>query len=522
MIIDLTEYSGPSEIETDLCIVGAGAAGITLALELEAASRDVCVLESGGFDYDVDSQSLADGNNVGLPYYELIASRLRFLGGTTNHWAGIGRPLDELDFEQREYVPHSGWPIDRAALDEHYERAHRYCQLGPYNYSTDFWATPDAPLLPGEFRDLATKIKLEKPVRFGREYRKQLDAAPGIRVFLSANVTEFEPADDGASISKVHAKTLDGKAVSVSAKKVIVAIGGIENARLLLASNKIHSTGIGNQHDLVGRFFMEHPLVPMMELQLARSDLNLSLYTGQDRDGVGVKGYLTLNDDTLRRERMLNVSASLDFISADQRAAKSIEGVLSAVRIWNAIKQGEMPRDFGTHVANLISDIDRVMIYSYERAFMRSPESVSLVVEVEQAPNPASRVTLSSETDRLGMRKSALDWQMGSLEKHTITRFGELLGKEVGGAGIGRIRMLPPNEDGWWEGMRGAWHHMGTTRMHADPRQGVVNADCRVHGISNLYVAGSSVFTTCGFANPTLTIVALAIRLADHLKGLRE
>jgi choline dehydrogenase-like flavoprotein len=258
-----------------------------------------------------------------------------------------------------------------------------------------------------------------------------------------------------------------------------------------------------------------------MELQLAKSDLNLSLYTGQDRDGIGVTGYLTLNDDTLRRERMLNVSASLDFIGAEQRAAKSLKGVLSAVRMWNSIKQGEMPRNFGTHVADLVSDIDRVMIYSYERAFMRSPESLSIVVEIEQAPNPASRVTLGSDLDRLGMRKAKLDWQMGNLEKQTIIRFGELLGKDIGRAGIGRIRMLPQNEDGWWTGLRGAWHHMGTTRMHSDPKQGVVDANCRVHGISNLYVAGSSVFTTCGFANPTLTIVALAIRLADHLKGLR-
>ena len=520
MFIDLKNYSGPAEIETDVCIVGAGAAGITLALELEGLSRQVCVLESGTFEYDVGTQSLADGDNIGLPYYELIASSSRLFGGTTNVWAGIGRPLDKLDFQERKHVPYSGWPINRAALDEYYDRAHGYCQLGPYNYSTDFWATPDAPLLPVDGGHLETKILLEQPVRFGREYREQLNIARTVRVFLSANVTEFEPADNGASISKIHAKSLNGKAISVSATTVVVAAGAIENARLLLSSNKVHANGIGNQHDLVGRFFMEHPLVPTMELQLARNNINLALYTGQSRDGVGFKGYLTLDDDTLRQEGMLNACASLNIGGVDQRIAKSLQGVRSAVAIWNALKEGNMPPNFGAHVANLVSDMNRVMIYSYERAFMRSPETASLVLQMEQAPNPASRVTLNSDLDRLGMRKVNLDWQMGDLERHTIKRFGELLGMEIGRAGLGRIQLRGPNEDGWWAGMRGSWHHMGTTRMHADPRQGVVDADCRVHGIANLYVAGSSVFTTSGFANPTLTIVALAIRLADHVKGL--
>ena len=179
-----------------------------------------------------------------------------------------------------------------------------------------------------------------------------------------------------------------------------------------------------------------------------------------------------------------------------------------------------MPPNFGAHVANLVSDMNQVMIYSYERAFVRSPGTASLVVQLEQSPNPSSRVSLSSDLDRLGVQKVNLDWQMGDLERHTITRFGELLGREFGLAGLGRIRLLPTNESGWWAGMRGSWHQMGTTRMHDDPSQGVVDADCRVHDIANLYVAGSSVFTTSGFANPTLTIVTLAIRLADHIKGL--
>jgi len=519
MFVDLKEYSGPAEIVTDVCIIGAGAAGITLALELESSSRDVCVLESGTFDYDVETQSLADGESIGLPYYELIASRLRLFGGTTGHWAGICRPLDELDFQEREHVPHSGWPISRAILDEYYERAHRYCQLGTYNYGKDYWANSDAPLLPADGGYIETKIKLEQPVRFGQEYRERLRAAQSVRVFLSANVTEIEPTGNRKCINKIRARSLNNKSISVSAKTVVIATGAIQNARLLLSSDKVHTNGVGNQHDLVGRYFMEHPLVPNMELQLARKDINLSLYTGRNLDGIGVTGYLAVDDDTLRKEGMLNVCASLNIGGADQAIAKSSKGVGSAVAIWNALKEGGMPPNFGELITDLLSDTNQVMTYTYERAFMRSPELASLVVHMEQAPNPESRVTLNSDLDRLGTRKVNLDWQMGELERHTIVRFSELLGMEVGRTELGRLRVLAPSEDGWWAGMRGSWHHMGTTRMHADPRQGVVDADCQVHGIDNLYVAGSSVFTTSGFANPTLTIVALAIRLADHLRG---
>lgn len=519
MFTDLKQDSAPTDIRTDLCIIGAGAAGISLALELSGGSLDVCLLESGDFDYDAATQSLADGDNVGLPYYELDASRLRFLGGTTNHWGGINCPLDELDFEERAYLPNSGWPIDRAMLDQYYERAHEYCRLGTYNYDPHFWATREAPLLPIGGR-LATTIKLENPVRFGSEYRQRIGAAQNVRAILSANVTSFEAADNGARITSVHARSLNGRHVKISATNFVLATGAIENARLLLSSTGVHANGIGNDHDLVGRFFMEHPIVPTMELQLASADTNLSLYTGQTRGDLGITAYLAPSPETLRQEGLLNACASLNIGSVDQRIAKSREGIASAVKMWNALKDGDAPPNLGTHVANLLSDMHQVAIYSYERAFKRSPLTASLVVQLEQAPDPESRVTLNHERDSLGMQKVNLDWRMGDLERDSVRRFGELVGNEIGRAGLGRIRLVEPDEDGWWDGMRGAAHQMGTTRMHAQPTKGVVDADCRVHGIGNLYIAGSSVFPTCGVANPTITIVALAIRLADHLKRL--
>ena len=200
--------------------------------------------------------------------------------------------------------------------------------------------------------------------------------------------------------------------------------------------------------------------------------------------------------------------------------ATSQDGIASAFAIWNAIREGRLPPALGEHVGNLLSDMNHIAIFSYERAFYRASDLATVTLVVEQAPNPSSRVTLADEVDALGMRRALLDWRLGEGERRTVKRFSELLGLEAGRTGLGRVRLLEPDEDGWWAGQQGAWHHMGTTRMHSDRRQGVVDANCRVHGIDNLFVAGSSVFTTGGFTNPTLTIVALAVRLADHLKGL--
>jgi choline dehydrogenase-like flavoprotein len=520
MLIDLNTYDGTSDVKSDVCIVGAGAAGITLALELDGTPSTVCVLESGGLDYDFATQSLAAGKNVGMPYYDLIAARLRFLGGTTNHWAGLCRPLDALDFERREAVANSGWPIARADLDGYYVRAHEYCKLGDYNYDPLFWATPDAPLLPMDGGPFRTAIKLQNPVRFGRVYRDRLQASRNVQLFLSANATNVETTGNGAAVSRVHARTLAGKEIRVSAKHFVIAAGAVENARILLSSNRVRPRGIGNDHDLVGRYFMEHLMVPNAEIQFASPRTNLSLYAGAKRDGFDVVGYLTLAPEVLRREELHNICASVKIGALSQNMDKSEDGIASAFAIWNSIKEGRVPHTLDKHVANVLSDLDRIVIFSYERAFERASDIAAVTLVVEQAPNPSSRVKLADDVDSLGMRRAELDWQLGDGERRTVKRFSELLGLEMGRTGLGRVRLLEAGENGWWAGQQGAWHHMGTTRMHSDPVKGVVNADCRVHDTGNLYIAGSSVFTTGGFTNPTLTIVALAVRLADHLKGL--
>jgi choline dehydrogenase-like flavoprotein len=246
------------------------------------------MLESGGFEYEAEIQDLNKGESTGQQYYPLQSARLRYFGGTTGHWAGMCSPFDPIDFETRDYVPHSGWPIRREALDS----------------TLQHWQ----------------------------------DAA-----------------------------------------------------------------------------------------------------AAAEKDNTG-------------------------------RIARAFQ----------------------------------------------------LNTRIEQAPNPDSRVTLSTEKDELGVPRANLHWALTELDKRSIRTLHFILGQQIGQAGLGRVKLMDylqdENDYSWPEGTDGGWHHMGTTRMSDDPRQGVVDANCQIHGIQNLYVAGAACYATSAAPNPTLTLVALSLRLSDFLK----
>jgi choline dehydrogenase-like flavoprotein len=373
MIRNLEEFSGNKEVSADVCIVGAGAAGITLAREFVGASFNVCVLEAGTFDYDLRAQSLYEGRNIGFPYYPLDAVRSRYFGGTTNHWAGACRPLDDIDFEIRPSIPHSGWPVSKSDLDPYYVRAHDVCKLGPYIYDPSYWATSEAQPLSFATNDIQTAMMQAQPTRFGPTYRDELDQARDVDIYLSANVVDLESSPDGQAIRRVHAKSFGGRELIVSAKVFILATGAIENARLLLASNRIHKSGLGNQYDLVGRYFMEHLSLPGAILAISNADqLPSALYQGAVTNGVSGLAFLVPSAALQRREGMLNIRAFLVSSSAEELSAKANEAVLSAGFIWNDLRAGRMPRNFERHLRNVITDIDGVAIYSYQRSYHQS------------------------------------------------------------------------------------------------------------------------------------------------------
>ena len=518
MIFDARSIPENQVIETEVCIVGAGAAGISIAREFIGQGFRVCLLESGGLSFEEDTQSLYEGSNIGLPYFPLQDCRLRYFGGTTNHWSGRCRPLEDLDFEARDWIPHSGWPFGKSHLDPYYERAHTLCQLGPFNYNVELWADPNSiPPIPfiGN-RVITIMYQYSPPTRFGEVYRDEIARADGISTYLHANVVDIETNETGQTVTRLRVATLGGNKFWVSAKLFILAASGIENSRLLLASNKVQREGLGNQNDLVGRFFMDHPLFFCGVLMLTKPGASAALYDANIVNGIKVRGTLSFPEEVFRREELVNLAFGL---RPWRGPASESKGVRSVSHILKAIRRGEFPQDFWKHVRNAIADIDNVAIHSYDKLFGQQVNLYKILARIEPVPNPESRVTLAEDSDPLGMNRVQLNWRLSTKDKRSIRRALEILAEEVGRGGLGRIKInLDDDDTSWPSSMTGQCHQMGTTRMHGDPKKGVVDEHCRVYGISNLYVAGSSVFPTFGFANPTLTIVALALRLADHIK----
>lgn len=535
MLINTTTLPKDTVIETDICIVGAGAAGITLARELINQPYHVCLLESGGLDYDEATQSLYSGDSKGHPYYPLKESAARYLGGSTNLWGGWSRPLDDIDFADRPWMPYSGWPITKAELVSYYERAQQICHLGPFEYDFAYWEDTLAqlqrqqlPMAGDEIMTCLWQIIPPDYVRFGKVYRAELEQAKNVDTYLHANVTQIETNDSAQSVTRLRVASLDGKQIWVSAKAFVLAVGGIENPRLLLASNQRQTAGIGNQHDLVGRFFMEHPYIISGNLQLANP---APLYTSRNFQ-VGemfMGSALGLSEKVQEREEVLNFAARLlpiqeEWVAAFNRLlGRQKKGHKAFPSIHEGHKYKKSDVSVGEDLKIVAGNVDRIAAKVYAKLFDKqslSPQRCQLCdthLISEQAPNPDSRITLSRDRDRLGVNQVQLDWRLTALDRYTIKRSQQLLAEAFERSGLGELNTEFTDEEAW-QGLTGSYHHMGTTRMSASPSQGVVNEDCRVHGISNLYIAGSSVFPTSGLSNPTLTIIALAIRLADHLK----
>jgi len=358
-------------------------------------------------------------------------------------------------------------------------------------------------------------------------------AASNITLLTHATVTELATNESATRVSGAEARTLTGQSLHVNASTFVVAAGGIQTPRLLLLSNRYQPDGLGNDHDLVGRFFMEHlhtstgypsggwfiPSDPQQCQQFA-------LYRMHKTRGTVILGYLTLSDQTLRREGLPNYCTELRPEVEGHWRKHTSEGYKALRRLVLGIKSGqpvERPLRAAATAATGIPDIARIAAHKVRKRFHEQPvaESYKLFQMTEQVPNPESRVLLSAEKDALGQPRARLHWQLRPQDTRNIQRSQQVLDRALRHSGIGRVYVAPLDAIER-ESVRGGYHHMGTTRMAETPQDGVVDGDCKIHGVENAYVAGSSVFTTSGCANPTLTIVALALRLADHLKTPRR
>ncbi|MGH8887215.1 MAG: FAD-dependent oxidoreductase [Egibacteraceae bacterium] len=566
MFADARSVATQTRVDTDLCIVGGGAAGITLAREFIGSPLRVTVLESGDFEYDDQTQALYDGRSVGLPYSPLNVPRLRYFGGTTNHWGGICRPWEDADFEARQGIRFTGWPVRKADLAPFYAPAARVCRVPSKEWALDEWVRRDQvrPLALNTDRIVTrvTQIVPRSSRSFGKNYRSELRQARNVTVYLHANVTNVETDQVGTTATSVRVATLSGSRFSVGARVFVLATGALENPRLLLVSNERWSKGLGNQNDLVGRFFMDHARFIGGVIAPSNPYASMRFYELHPVGNAILRGYLATSKEFQLTEGLLDVQIRPEPVY-EKNVHDTIKSssVSSLKRMLRSIRRGEEVPDFGRHVTNVMADlatwqkftipaapvpvpypevlgevmgstrreaeqliptlVGDVAARAYLEYFGAAIDSILLSTRIEQAPNPDSRVMLTEDRDQLGMQRVALDWRMSDIDRRNARRSLELLGAEIGRAGIGRLKILLAEGDSRWpDDLNGGQHLMGTTRMSDDPKQGVVDRNCRVHEMANLFVAGSSVFPTAGGGTPTLTLVALALRLAEHLKRM--
>jgi choline dehydrogenase-like flavoprotein len=530
MFVDARTIPFGTKMSADLCIVGGGAAGITIALEFLKQQYTVCLLESGGFKRDDNTQALYDGESVGVPYDSLTGCRSRFFGGSTNCWVGWCRPLDPLDFETRSWIPESGWPLSYEELIPYYQRAQSHLNLDAFDYLPLSWSRRPgfnkSSFLQFASRDVHSVVnQLTPETRLAKCYSSSFRSAPNIKILLHANAVELEAASNGRSVRGVCVATLSGTRFFVAARAVVLASGGIENARLLLASRRVHASGLGNQNDLVGRYFMDHPRIRSLQVKLSPL-CERHLY---DHSLALVKRRLKLPhlpiavhlSPTQKRQYEAGLSNSRTyFVSSSFEELSGAKAALDTIRKGARRKGGlggnnSLPK----LVRRVGSGIGALADFTVCSSLSRRPYYLETVIE--PIPRRDSRVMLSTERDQLGQNRAKLDWRLSEADRLNFTNSVNTVRVEMENQHF--MHVINTNGDPsefWPSEIQWCWHHMGTTRMHPNPCKGVVDANGRIHEMSNAFVAGSSVFPTAGGDTPTLTIVALAVRLSQHLQSL--
>ncbi len=545
MISDFRSTACADFFEADLCIVGGGPAGLTLARELAGARWRVCLIESGGERSEADSQALNAGISVGPHELDPQRSRLRVLGGATRIWGGGCIPMSSLEMARREWVPDSGWPIGWEELASYYVRANRVCGVDPAGF-VDGSYQPPRNRADGPASSLESRVCRMRPLDFGQAHLPLLRSAPNLHLVLHANLMKLETSSDARVVRRALIGSVDGRRGHVEARCFVLAAGGLENARLLLLSDDVMPTGLGNGHDLVGRCFMDHPRCGLGSFRAGRVEQLADWCRGPlDRALAPATHQLSLTASTQRTHRLLSARfwpfpverpapglQSLRELRASLRTASEDPGDAVERDLLDALSRDlplhasppGLPRAPRSRLAMRTALNAHHIVRAGARKLARRPavatDRVELVGYFEQSPDRDSRVTLSQERDTMGLRKLQVDWRLGSRDLDNIRTTSTLVGADL--AQRYDCRFEPAGwlrEPGRPPPVQGTAHHMGTTRMSDSPATGVVDRNCRLHGVDNLYVAGSSVFPTGGWSFPTLTITALAIRLADELRA---
>ncbi|MDA8231595.1 MAG: GMC family oxidoreductase [Magnetospirillum sp.] len=550
MILDARQMPDDERLTADVCIVGGGPAGITLAHELIGSGLSVILAEAGGEKPDGDLWPVFGGEVLTARHPPSDLYRSRCLGGTSALWGGRCAPFDNLDFEARDWVPYSGWPIARADLDDAYGRAARYCDLGRADWRVNGVMRERAPeMIPGftdPVLDTAAIDRFSPPVRFGERYRDAIAASGNLRVLLNANCLSLGLAPSADHVAVLRMASVPGRRFTVTADACVLAAGGLETPRLLLESDDVVPTGIGNAKGLVGRFYLCHLQGKAGVVKLHTSLDGVVHEYERDEEGVYCRRKLRIVEAEQRRLRLMNVAVRFEHPAIPDPGHRS--GILSAMYLSRHFLAREYSRKLAEcglngengrpplatlalHVRNILIDAPSVAGFAARwfpnrrwgtrRIPYVSPPNrdnrFHLDYYAEQAPNPDSRVMLAPERDAFGRRRLRIDWRTSAQDHDNVVATYRLMKERLLASGLGDLVFDEAQLRSDFGAIGG--HHIGTARMADDPSLGVVDPDCRVFGVDNLYIASAAVFPTTGHVSPTLTAVAFAVRLADHLRS---
>jgi choline dehydrogenase-like flavoprotein len=514
MLLDGSVLEPGTNWDCDLCIVGSGMGGSALAQKLVSAGRDLLIVEAGNLNIASHANEPIVSEQTGHPF-GIPVTRSIELGGTSNRWHGICGPLDEMDFEDRPWIPDSGWPISRAELMPFYEEARK--TLGIRGTSLQAASVAGTAVAKHVFdlnfdhSVLNTKIvEYRKPPQRWKQLLSDLARERKIRCLLNTSALELVMDGDGSHVASLVAGAARGT-VTIRAKAFIVCAGALETPRLMLNSRRHFQTGIGNTKDLVGRYLLDHPMGHFCKLRFHRPT-KAPLYAGLKDGGVHLIAGLMLTPEQQRRHRVPNHYAWIRPSVTPMRADDELLLSFLAVR---------GPRDLTLRqVRAILTNGDILYRVAVHHFGMRPKYRYGdMFFMTEQLPNRESRVNIAErKRDRFGYPVSFLDWRLTPGDYAGFQAFAKLLF----GSGLrsNQYELARIDPDSVWERtVTSAAHHLGTARMADHNSHGVVDPNLRVFGVPNLFVCDGSVFPTVGSVNPSLTIVALAVRLAGHLQS---
>lgn len=553
MLKDAEGIQDGAEVDADVTVVGAGAAGIVLALELARAGKRVTLIESGGLQYSARVQALADTPHLDpMVHPPMSECTRRQVGGTSAIWGGRVVPFDPVDFDERAYMPHSRWPLGYDEVRSFHERACAYLHAGRPEFETrQLPGVRQTSIVPGlpDGDVLSSTLERWSVMNFGTVYGDELRNSERITLVHGLTCTEImaERIAGGSRVVGIRARTLSGKTVMLKSERYVLACGGLNTTRLLLASDRAHPGGIGNHSGLLGRFYTGHVTGRIAEVRFSTPAHGTVFGFDRDEEGVYARRRFSFSRECQHREELGNIVSWL--VNPEISDPAHGNGVLSfaylalssplgkyfaSEAIRKAAIKGAVQGGTRAHVLNMLSDLPRTAVFiptfGYKRFlasrkvpgfFQFSRSNVyTLHYACEQVPNPESRVTLAEDVDELGMRRIRIDHRYGEQDVRNVIRAHELWDAHLRRHNCGELAYIESDLPASIREQAGdGFHQIGTTRMSERPEDGVVGPAGNVHGFDDLFVAGSSAFVTASQANSMFMILVMALRVADRLAG---